>query len=319
MIHRLSPLKTCLSSCLWRDRSYPNRMLSSVPISRRPELRVLAEAVESRLERGAGDHPAAARWRESEAAIEGPFGGMLRRGGVHEWFVGEDGESGSGFEGGGRSGTSRAWGAPLAAVMEIVRASAAATAPTGPGEGLCVWVGRRCWPNPEALARVSMSVLHRSLFVHPSGRDERAWALDLCLRSAGVSVVVADGRRLTFNETRRFQLAAEAGGTMGLLVRPPWESREPSAARTRWRATPSLSADADQRWVIELLRCKGARPAARNPRNPRNVLHSEFQEEARRWSARRSHATGDVSVAPHAPHRSLEAETAPGGRIRRAM
>jgi protein ImuA len=112
-------------------------------------------------------------------------------------------------------------------------------------------------------------------------------------------VVVADGSRLTLNETRRLQLAAEAGGALGLLLRPAHEIQELSAARTRWRVGPALSADSDQRWTVDLLRCKGLRPT---------------ESGARRWAVQRSHATGDVRVAPEAADRPLSAADAPRRR-----
>jgi hypothetical protein len=139
------------------------------------------------------------------------------------------------------------------------------------------------------------AALHHSLFVHPANDAERTWVIDLALRSPGVAVVVADAPGLTFAQSRRLQLAAEAGGTLGLLLRPPWERREPSVARTRWVVTPAPSINADQRWTVELLRCKGVQPTS---------------GEARRWTVQRSHATSNVCVAPDAPDRSPEAEPA---------
>lgn len=166
--------------------------------------------------------------------------------------------------------------------------------------GVFSWIGRRCWPYPIALARASHQLLLRSIFIDPPNRDERVWAVDLALRSEGSAMVIADGSRLTLNETRRLQLASEAGRTLGVLLRDGGEKGELSAARTRWLVTPAFSADADQRWTVELLRRKGVRPTS----------------GARRWAVTRSHATGDVRVVPDAADRSLETSTA---SLRRAM
>ena len=40
---------------------------------------------------------------------------------------------------------------------------------------------------------------------------------------------VADASGLDMGSSRRLQLAAESGGVLGLLVRPPWEVKELSA------------------------------------------------------------------------------------------
>lgn len=250
-------------------------MLPNAPQGR---LHALAQAVEACLAR----HGPGARSARRRAA--GPFGESLAPGAIHEWFLADAGAS-------CESQAPRShWNAPLGAILEIAR-----EAMDAPGEAprLCVWIGRRCRPFPAAMARCSPSLLRRSIFVDPAGRDERVWAIDLSLRSGAAAVVVADASRLGLTESRRLQLAAEEGGALGLLLRPTWEMGELSAARTRWRIAPAPSADADERWIVELLRCKGVRPTP---------------EEARPWAVQRSHATGHVSVASLAPRRDQQAE-----------
>jgi len=75
--------------------------------------------------------------------------------------------------------------------------------------------------------------LTRLILVQPANRSDRDWALDQSLRSAGVSAVWcwladADSRAL-----RRWQLAAETGGAVGLLLRPISARNEPSFADVR--------------------------------------------------------------------------------------
>ncbi len=246
------------------------------------EIDALAEAVEACILRGRGR--GRGQGREFRGRAVGSFGRALQTGCVHEWFGGDGEENGA-----AGAVSRRSWRAPVGMVLETARA-VIETADSAP---LCVWIGRRCWPNPVAMARASPTLLQRSIFVEPVGRDEKVWAIDLALRSGGAAAVIADASRLSLTESRRLQLAAEAGGALGLLLRPSWEMGELSAARTRWRLSPAISADSDQRWMVELLRCKGLRPS---------------EGEARRWSVRRSHATGDVSVAPDAAHRSPQTE-----------
>lgn len=208
-----------------------------------------------------------ARTLDSRAA------GGLSRGAVHEWLgVGD-----------------RDWSPPLSLLTHL-----AWQALTSCDEGRRVlWIGRRVWPYPHALvrergvratavapralpgilhaeelelARLPRSVtddagllLSRSLFVDAA--RNRPWAIEAALRCASVAAVVADGSGLDMKATRRLQLAAEAGGSFGLLARPAREERELSAAATRWRVRRSARQDAvaRPRWTIELLRCKSVR------------------------------------------------------------
>ncbi|MEZ6243380.1 MAG: hypothetical protein R3B57_10085 [Phycisphaerales bacterium] len=243
-------------------------MAPRTPLSR---LRAAVERVETRSEPSAAGPPLALGWDGPDAAI----GGGLRRGAVHEWLTGDPDPSGGHW-----------WGPPLGV---LIHAAGRALREDAAGRR-AVWVGRRVWPHPRAVRAAAL--LERSVFVAPRGDAERLWAIDLALRCAGVAVVVADGSGLGMGESRRLQLAAGAGGGVCLLARPWWERREVSAAWTRWRVAPAPSDWTDPRWTVELLRCKGVRPAP---------------EDARRWAVRREHETGDVRVAADAPDRPGEA------------
>jgi protein ImuA len=93
------------------------------------------------------------------------------------------------------------------------------------------------------------------------------------LRSPGVAGVVGEVSRLSFDASRRLQLAAEASGVTALLVRR-WkgaserEIERPTAAMTRWRISSLPSAELASpgfgaiRWRVELLRCRGGEPSS---------------------------------------------------------
>jgi|SRR6185437_757511 len=106
-------------------------------------------------------------------------------------------------------------------------------------------------------------------------RDEAALlaTFEEALRHGALSAAVAEIGKLSMLASRRLQLAAEAGGTLGLLVRR-WkraalssEFDQPSAAQTRWRvhALPSSPLPVEgmgrARWQLDLLRVKGGNPA----------------------------------------------------------
>jgi protein ImuA len=77
------------------------------------------------------------------------------------------------------------------------------------------------------------------VIVRPRNERDEAWALDQVLRSPGVGSVLAWPRKLTERRFRQLQLAAETGGTLGLLVRPAEARDEPSWAEVRLLVTGS--------------------------------------------------------------------------------
>lgn len=237
---------------------------------RREELVRLIERLEGRDAPGqeTGSEPASLSVTADDQAYA-----RLEVGAIHEWICGE-------FR---RRPPRSDWEAPLGVMLDVAR-RAAALRP----ERRLLWIGRRCWPYPGAL---SPDLLSRSLFLDPPDAGERLWAMDLGLRSRGVCVVVTDGSGLSMAATRRLQLAAASGErVLGLLARPPWEARELSAARTRWRLTPLPTSTNHPRWTVELLRRKGTRPS---------------REAARSFVAQWEHETGAVRVVSDVHDRPL--------------
>lgn len=191
--------------------------------------------------------------------------------GVHEWFDG--GECGG------------LWHPPMAVLIDLAWQ---AMGLRGEASAAVLWVGRRCRPYPHALIRRhpmdphapgDRRLLDQSIFVDAASAAERVWAIDLALRCAGVTAVIADGRALSMADSRRLQIAAAVGGIAAWLARPAHERGELSAARTRWLVTPALSLTTQQTWRVELLRCKGGQPVSGS---------------ARLWVVRRDDATGTV-------------------------
>jgi hypothetical protein len=202
----------------------------------------------------------------------------LARGVLHEWC-------------GAAAGPRARWTPPLILLAHLAgRALAAAEEPGSAGGAEpprhVPWIGRAVWPYPVLLARPGAAagageagaLVERSLCVDPPDAARRLWALALALRSPSVAAVVGDARGLDLTATRRLQLAAEAGGALALLARPPQEERRLSAAATRWRVrlVPTCgSAPRFPRWSVELLRVKGIQELRGAPSSGRGRMGGE--------------------------------------------
>jgi protein ImuA len=115
------------------------------------------------------------------------------------------------------------------------------------------------------------------------------WAMEEGLRSAALAAVLGEIGRLAPTAGRRLQLACEAGGVTGFVLRR-WrkagtasQRASPSAAVTRWRVAAAPSRATSEPgigmplWRVELVRCRGGAPAA--------------------WLMEESDATGHVALA----------------------
>lgn len=91
------------------------------------------------------------------------------------------------------------------------------------------------YPPAAALAGIGPDKL---IVVQVREARDESWALDQALRSAGVGAVLCSTQRLSQRTGRRLQLAAEASGGLGLLVRPASVRDEPCWAEARLFVEP---------------------------------------------------------------------------------
>ena len=98
--------------------------------------------------------------------------------------------------------------------------------------------------------------LERLIVVRPSSAREETWALDQSLRSEGAGTVLCMTDRLGQRALRRLQLAAEASGGVGLLVRPASVRHEPCWSEARLLVEPRAGTTG-RRLSVEVLRTRG--------------------------------------------------------------
>ncbi len=175
-------------------------------------------------------------------------------------------------------------------------------------QGVVVAIDRRELFYPPAARRLGID-LQQLVVVRPQNDADHAWAIDQALGWPGVAAVwcvpgdmnkhtldqhTLDKSTLDEHTLRRWQLAAESSGAVGLLVRPPAARHEPCWAQLRLLveplAAPAASAAGRRRRLqVELLRWRGGAeggsaaielPSARVESSP-SVLSAEANHETR--------------------------------------
>jgi len=231
--------------------SYPNEILME-DATRTTSISELAAMVEAVQDRDRGG-PSAGNRGIAAKPVETAWGEIARRA-SHEWF---------------------AEAPPIGLMIDLARQvtggrarageEAKSPATTSGGGGAIFWMGRACWPYPQALAQAADAatsiegLLERSIFVNlPADRAVRVWAIDLVLRSKASLAVIADGRGIDMAQSRRLQLAAESGHGLAMFWRKPEERAVLSVAHHRWSVSPVPTQEHHPRWQIERLRCKDA-------------------------------------------------------------
>jgi protein ImuA len=170
--------------------------------------------------------------------------------------------------------------------------------------GPVLWVVRRRDLFAPGLYQAGLSP-ERLLYAEANDDAELLALMEEGLRHRGLGAVIGEVKRASMANTRRLQLAAEGGRTIGLLMKR--HAREggdplavPSAAVTRWRiaAAPStplpVAGIGRPRWRVELARQRGG--------------------ESHQWTLEACDETGRLAL----PARLVDRPTAAGGAHRRA-
>lgn len=123
------------------------------------------------------------------------------------------------------------------------------------------WIAPPCLPYPPALEQHGLA-LERLLLVRAGDTQTVLWAAEQALRCPAIGAVLAWPAALDDRRVRRLQLAAEAGGSCGLLYRPSAAAQQssPAALRLRLKAAPDVGPDAGLH--IEIIKARGGRTHA---------------------------------------------------------
>src|SRR5258708_5777220 len=140
-------------------------------------------------------------------------GGGLPRIGIHEVIAG------------------RGAGAGFAALLAGKLAKESAGESAG---GPVLWVARHAELYGPGLGRFGLAP-ERLVLVQAAHETEVLWVMEEALRSGALAAVVGELHALDLTAGRRLQLAAEAGGGTGLVLRPADTVAGAGAACSRWR------------------------------------------------------------------------------------
>jgi protein ImuA len=119
------------------------------------------------------------------------------------------------------------------------------------------WIAPPYLPYAPALAQRGLP-LERILLIRTQTLQQSLWATEQALRCAAIGAVLSWPAHIVDKNVRRLQLAAEAGGSLGFLYRPPEAALESSPAALRLR----LHA-ASEGMVIEIQKSRGGRAGVR--------------------------------------------------------
>jgi protein ImuA len=111
---------------------------------------------------------------------------------------------------------------------------------------------------PPGVAQLGVP-LGRLVVVRTSRVADALWACEQTLRCQAVAAVVLPLRTLDGYTSRRLQLAAETGGSLGLLVRSD-EHGEPTFAASRVRLEPLVGSAGGRYMRVTVLKIREGRP-----------------------------------------------------------
>jgi hypothetical protein len=157
----------------------------------------------------------------------------MRPGGIVEWLVANEGA-----------------GAVTLALQILSQSSG------GGGTWAVVDTARECYV--PALSGWGIDP-NKLLVLRPATLQETCWSIEQCLRCPGVSATWAwVDQRIPARVHRRWQMAAEVGGGIGMFFRPVQARREPIWADSRLLVTPRPGGQEETRRLhLEVLYRKG--------------------------------------------------------------
>jgi hypothetical protein len=122
--------------------------------------------------------------------------------------------------------------------------------------GVLAVINRRRDFCPPAAIRLGIRP-EQFVVIRAESPADNDWAMDQVLRSPAVAAVLAWPEKIDGRTFRRWQLAVEEGGGLGLLLRPAAARADPSWADVRLLVEPRASRSHTRLLRMIFLRCRG--------------------------------------------------------------
>jgi len=133
-------------------------------------------------------------------------------------------------------------------------------------KGTVLWISASRKLFPPALKNFGIEP-DRFVFIDLSKEKDVLWAMDEALKCSALSAVIGELREISFNESRRLQLAVEQSQVTGFVIRNNYKSISTTACVSRWKITSLPSENIDDlpgigfpKWQVELLRMRNGKP-----------------------------------------------------------
>ncbi|WP_276091467.1 Error-prone repair protein ImuA [Pedobacter sp. JY14-1] len=130
----------------------------------------------------------------------------------------------------------------------------------------CLWISRSAIVFPLGIGSFNVDP-ERIIFVHSIYENEIIWAMEEALKCSALSAVIAELPEISFNQSRRLQLAAEKSNVTGIILRNTPKNAGNTACAARWQVShlPSYTEDGlpgvgFPSWQVKLLKVRNGRP-----------------------------------------------------------
>jgi len=133
--------------------------------------------------------------------------------------------------------------------------------------GFCLWISTRPRRSIYAPALKAFGITPERILFVDANKADALWAIEEALKCNALTAVVGELTELSFNESRRLQLAVEQSQVTGFIHRFQPKSENAVACVSRWKITPLASTAPDGLpglgfacWNVQLLKIKNGKP-----------------------------------------------------------
>lgn len=133
--------------------------------------------------------------------------------------------------------------------------------------GVIVWIGAKLQVFPHAFKFLGVDP-EKIIFVNLDREKDILWAVEESLKCEGLSAVIGELRGLSFDNSRRLQLAVEKSHVTGFIINQT-RSINATACVSRWKINHLPGAIHDElpgigfpRWQVDLLKVRNGKPGS---------------------------------------------------------